>query len=150
MTEPTKSALWSPYQTLEKARGNRNQIFENSGRDARAWGMKTTSGFGEYQHPEEIPFQLAFIGMPTVSYGYALDDMDLVKTRFPRAWGGVYEWLLDRDGNYRGAYVFTVVETLPLSYSATASEPNYHLIHSFQFNGLAFKALPERIGHDLT
>jgi hypothetical protein len=135
-----------PFTAQQQARSQRAQIAENTGRHARAWGFKNTRGFGEYQHPEVIDFQLAFLGMPTMSYGYALNNVELIDTRFPRAHGFVHRWRIDGDGNYRGCWVSTVVETTGGGLVISNPEPNYPLVHSFEFNGMAYKALPDRIG----
>jgi hypothetical protein len=139
----------APLLAQRQDQGKRAQTYENSARHARAWGFRYTKGFGEFQHPQYLDFEVAFIGMPTMNYGYALNDVDLVDTRFPRAWGFTHRWRLDGDGNYRGCWVSTVVETYGVTVPTALPDPGYPLVHSFEFNGLAYKALPSRIGADL-
>jgi hypothetical protein len=125
------------------------QVRENSARLAFSWGRASTHGWGEFQIPEPIEFDVTFTHQPDLSYGYAIEDGDkLVPKRFPRAWGGVYDWLQDEFGFYTGAHVFVVVDTLSPAEIADVPEadPNYDLDHTWMFSGLAIKAMTDIIG----
>jgi hypothetical protein len=138
----------SPYQSLERARGRREQSRENSGGRASAWGQVSTTGWGELAHGSVIDFQITFIAEPMVAYGYSCQQ-PLTTTRYPRAHGFVYSWRRDQNGYYTGAWVATVVETQGAQLYPSVPDPNYTLTHSFTFSGVAYKALPQRVGADL-
>jgi hypothetical protein len=75
----------------------------------------------------------------------ALTDVDevLIDTRFPRSWGGVFQWKQNARGFYTGAWCYTVVETASPFIAAQYEEPGYTIQHHFQFAGLGIKDLPE-------
>lgn len=146
-----------PYRELERLRGERERNKENSARTAFAWGFGLTKGAGETRFPRRINFQLAFIDQPAVAYGFSVQDVAnnsdlgdvLVDTRFPRCTGGVFDWHLDSRGFYLGAWAFAIVETQDALRPSTLPEPGYSIRHSFGFTGMAFKALPDRLGQEL-
>lgn len=146
-----------PYHELERLRGERERNKENSARTAFAWGFGLTTGVGETRFARRINFQLAFIEQPAVAYGFAVEAVTnnsdlgdlLVDSRFPRCTGGVFEWHLDSRGFYLGAWVFTVVETQGAAVFTAVPEPGYKIRHSYGFTGMAFKALPDRLGQEL-
>jgi len=154
---PYTGATPDAYGALEKARGLRERTWENSARQAEAWGFQSTLGIGETRFPDVIDFQLTFVEEPAVGYGYSVnavvnnsDGGDLlVTTRFPRAWGGVYDWRQDTNGFYTGAWVFAIVQSQDYFLGTAQPEPNYTLRHSYSFSGIAYKALPDRLGFDL-
>lgn len=148
-----------PYRQMERLRAERDRHKENSARTAFAWGFGVTRGVGETRFTKRISFNLAFIQEPAISYGYAVEAVAnnsdygdvLVDNRFPRCVGGVYDWQLDSRGFYLGAWAFAVVQTLDTANfkGAVLPEPGYTIRHSFGFTGLAFKALPDRLGDEL-
>jgi hypothetical protein len=136
-----------PHIVTRGELANRRQVAENGMRLAFSWGFASTSGWGEFEIPDAVEFDCAFIDEPAVTYGYSLDGDKLVKKRFPRAWGGVSKWLQDERGFFVGAHVFVVVDTLSPAEIAGVPEadPNYDLDHTWQFAGTGIKALSDII-----
>lgn len=138
--------MTSPFRVQADAgRGWRQQVEDNSGKFAQAYGFFTSTGAGQVVMEDVIDFGAIFIEPPTVAHGYALTDVSvqLVDGSFPKAWGGIHEWVRDKDDFYIGAYAFLVVETIsPYSY---ATDPGYELDHFFTFSGIALKKLPPEL-----
>jgi hypothetical protein len=116
----------------------KQQVGENSGRLAFAWGTTTTTGQGEMAYEEVIQFGLAFIEKPMFSYGFELlnrtdfeDDDGGEAPKIPYANGCVYEWDVDGRGLYIGAHVAVTV------YCDDVIEIEHH----YGFTGLAIKDL---------
>lgn len=119
----------------------RSQVAENSTRLAHVYAKFDSTGWGEFTVPDAVMFELAFLEVPSVAYGFALDGDDLVTNRFPRAHGGVYRWVLDTADRIIGAHVFMVVDTLSPAAIADVPtlDPDYNLDHFFGFSGVALK-----------
>jgi hypothetical protein len=142
---------------------------ENSARYASSFVTFTTHGWGERQSPNAQYFDTTFINMPSISHCMSLDGDALVDGRFPRVTAGVHRWVQNEKGHYIGAYLFFVIETVGLQsqsvyvlptaidgdvalWAAKAPkppDPNYDIIHSFTFTGVAMKTLPSRALADL-
>lgn len=135
---------------MEKRRSEVNRHGENSPRLAQAWATFRTTGWGEKAFADCYEFDLTFAERPYVSYGSVvlsstLTDVDevLIDTRFPRCWGGVFQWKQNARGFYTGAWCYTIVETQTPFIVAQYDEPGYTIQHHFQFSGLGIKDLPE-------
>lgn len=116
------------------------QTRENGGRLAEAHGLFRTSGWGEMAFQDVIEFGLSFVDAPAIAYGAELNPgQTLVDTRFPRSWGGVYQWKRDAKGLYVGAYCYAVIDAGSI---IPAGDPGYTLTHHFTFTGIAIKGLP--------
>lgn len=139
------SALGGPWQNMEDRRRQLLQTQENSTRLAQAFAHFTTTGWGEWTIPHVVRFDCTFVEKPTVAHGYAIEDEDLVDTRFPRGWGGVYRWQQNYKGFYTGAWVFFIVETQSLTIDTFEDEPGYTLTHFFHFTGMALKDVPAHL-----
>lgn len=135
----------STWDNLEDHRRHLLQTQENSTRLAQAFAHFTTTGWGEWTMQNVARFDCTFIEKPTVAHGIAIEGQDLVATRFPRAWGGVYKWQINNKGFYVGAWCFFVVETQSLLIDTFELEPNYTLTHFFHFTGLATKDVPAHL-----
>ena len=134
------------FQALEARRQTLDAIRENSSRLASCRLTFETHGWGEVMLPNVQYFGGAFIDIPSVATGFALDGDTLVPTRFPRVTAGVYRWLQDRQGFYVGAWVFIVVDTQsPYIATTINSDPGYDMLHDFTFTGVATKALPAHL-----
>lgn len=144
-------------------------VSENGARYASSFITFTTHGWGEFQSPDAQLFDTTFIKVPSISHSFYVDGDSLVDGRFPRVTAGVYRWVQNERGHYTGAYVFFVVETTglqmqPIYVLPTAADgnvalvsakvpvppdPNYDLVHSFTFTGVAMKTLPSSALADL-
>lgn len=126
----------------EDQRAYRRQIEDNAGKVANAFGFFQSTGQGQVICEDVIDFGCIFLERPGVSHGYALSETspELIVGAFPKAWGGVTEWVRDKDGFYQGAYVFLCVETFSF-FPAESSDPGYELDHTFTFTGMALKRL---------
>lgn len=142
---------------------------ENSARYASSFVTFHTSGWGEFQSPDAQYFDTTFIKVPSIAHSFYMDGDALVDGRFPRVTAGVYRWVQNERDHYIGAYLFFVVETTGLQFQATyvlptaadgnvalvsskvpvPPDPNYDLVHSFTFTGVAMKTLPSRALADL-
>lgn len=137
---------YSPFQAIVQKQRTVEQHKENSARLAYAFGTKETTGWGEFTFEDVIDFQVAFIERPVHSYGCSVDpdSIDSIRSsRYPRTWGQVTHWDIDKNGLYRGAWVVVEVEDRSYFISATVPdpEPNYTLIHDFTFIGTAMKPM---------
>jgi hypothetical protein len=131
------------FQALEQRRGQLDAIRENTSRLATCQLSFHTHGWGEFKLPTAAYFTSTFVTRPFVAAGCSIDGDALVPTRFPRVTAGVYRWMTDVKGFYRGAWVFFVVDTRSPYLSTTVdNDPGYDLIHDLQFTGIAIKALP--------
>jgi len=132
-------------QQLDRA-GFIDEVQENAGRHAIAYGSFITTGNGEISNPDVLRFNTSFVHMPAVSYSYYVDEDDLVDGQWPRCWGGVLGWeVSNRDdfNLYTGAYAFVVVETSSYQFPPEdISEPEYEIRHFFTFNGVGLKFVP--------
>lgn len=131
-----------PFEALEQHRGRVEQIAENSARLAFSYAAFDSLGWGEFQVPTVVTFDVTFIERPYVSYAYSVDGDTLVKGRFPRAQGFVYKWRLDTKGFYTGCWVGFTVETQSPFIDTDKDDPGYSLDHHFTFAGNAYKDLP--------
>jgi len=142
---------------------------ENGARYASSFVSFNTSGWGEFQSPKAQYFDTTFIKVPSISHSFYIDGDSLVDGRFPRVTAGVHRWVQNERGHYVGAYLFFVVETVGLQFQSiyvlpTAADgnvslvaakvpvppdPDYDLVHSFTFTGIAMKTLPSRALADL-
>lgn len=127
---------------LERERFRRT-VEENSAKLAIYSDEVTTSGWGEIDLEDCIIFDSTFIERPTVSYGCALDEVDLIDGEYPRPFGFVRDWKQDQNGFYRGAWVSVVVSSAGVPVSA-----GYNLFHSFVFTGIALKPIREDLTAD--
>lgn len=144
----------NPWLDMEKRRSEVNRHGENTPRLAQAWATWRTQGWGETAFPKCHNFDLTFAERPFVSYSnvilrnsldastYDVDDV-LVDTRFPRCFGGVYQWRQTSRGFYTGAWCYVVVETASAFVAALYPEPGYTIQHHFTFSGIGIKELPE-------
>jgi hypothetical protein len=130
-----------PFVALEMRRRRVSQDQENSARLAQTFAFYTTTGWGEFKDPEVINFDCTFIHEPYIAHGYSTNGDKLVLTRYPRAWGFVFQWKQDNRGYYVGAWVATVVETQAFDIPTTELDPGYSIDHSFTFTGIAIKDL---------
>lgn len=129
----------------------RTQQAENSSRHAVVMGSYQTTGWGEVAFEDSVEFDLLFVEVPHVSYGFSIvpddDDDDaseiLVDTRFPRCSGGVYGWRRNKRGFYSGGFCFVTVESRSPYITTTEAEPKYTLFHNFTFQGIAIKVTPD-------
>jgi len=157
------------FQASEQRRGQLVHAAENQARYASSFITFHTTGWGEFQSPDVQYFDTTFISIPSISHSFYVDGDDLVVGRFPRVTAGVHRWVQDERGHYIGAYVFFVVETTGLQMQSiyvlpTAADgdvalvaakvpvppdPDYDLIHSFTFTGIAMKQLSSRTLADL-
>jgi len=135
---------------MEARRAEVNRHGENSPRLAQAWATFRTVGWGEKAFNNCYEFDLTFAERPFVSYGNVvitnrLQDVDevLIDTRFPRCWGGVYQWKQNAHGFYTGAWCYTVVESASPFIATTYEEPEYVIQHHFTFAGIGIKDLPD-------
>jgi hypothetical protein len=157
------------FQASEQRRGQLLHTAENSARYASSFITFSTSGWGEFQSPNAQYFDTTFIRVPSISHSFYIDGDTLVDGRFPRVTAGVHRWVQNERGHYTGAYLFFVVETVGLQFQSiyvlpTAADgnvalvaakvpvppdPDYDLVHSFTFTGVAIKSLPSRALADL-
>lgn len=134
-----------PVVHAVKRQALREATAENSARHAAVFGFVDTTGWGEFDIPDEITFDLSFVEEPNVAYGYACiaDDQgagDLTDTRYPRGWGFVTKWTISDRGLYTGCFVSLIVDTMGAEQVApSASEPGYIIRHSFTFTAVALK-----------
>lgn len=120
-------------------------VRDNSAKLAIYSDEVTTSGWGEVDLEDCIVFDSTFIERPTVSYGCAVDEVELIDGEYPRPFGFVRDWKQDQNGFYRGAWVSVVIDGSP--YIAPSS-PGYDLVHSFVFTGIALKPIREDLTAD--
>lgn len=123
----------------------RRTVDENSAKVAIYSNEVTTSGWGEIDLEDCIVFDSTFIERPTVSYGCAVDEVELIDNEYPRPFGFVRDWKQDQNGFYRGAWVTVVVDGPP--YLPPVSS-GYDLVHSFVFTGIALKPIREDLTAD--
>lgn len=165
MSEPIDNiplARASVFVAQEQRRGLLATVSENSARYASSFITFHTHGWGEFQSPNVQYFDTTFMQVPSISHSFYIDGDALVDGRFPRVTAGVHRWVQNERGHYTGAYLFFVVETmgpqsqaiyvLPTAadgnvalYAAKVPvppDPQYDLIHSFVFTGIAMKTLP--------
>jgi hypothetical protein len=140
----------NPWLDFEDRRSEVNRHGENTPRLAVAWADFKTTGWGEKSFEKCYNFDLTFAERPFVAHGYYViknkdPDIDEVlwDGRFPRAWGGVYQWRQNSRGFYTGAWVFTVVESASPFIPTTYPDPEYVIQHHFTFQGLGIKDLPD-------
>lgn len=141
--------MFNAWTHLRLEESRRMAQAENTGRLAFAYGQASTTGWGELEIPSCIDFELTFIEMPYVAYGFAVDGESLVDTRFPRCSGGVSRWRQDTNGYYVGAWVFVTVETQSPYIATTEVEPGYPIDHFFSFSGIALKNVSPYLLDDL-
>ena len=134
MTQPNFGA--NPLvEAMEGHRAHREQIRENSSRQAWSWGSVSTHGYGAIQHATVVPFNCTFIDMPKIATGFSMDGDTLIDGAFPTVTAGVWKWQQDYREFYVGAYVFFVI----------TGDAGYDLIHDFTFSGIALKDLPDHL-----
>lgn len=131
---------------LDRQREEIGRHRENSARDAWSYGSLQTVGWGESMASTPILFDVTFTTKPSVMYGWEVvgGAAVVVAGRYPRAWGGVYQWLQDTKGHFTGVYPLMVVDNVSAwtGPSATDAGPGYTILHYFTFVGPAYKALP--------
>lgn len=135
------------WRGTEERRGLLAQNYENSTRLGWALGGATTTGWGEFEIPERVDFDMNFIQEPHMHYGYSVDSDTLVATRFPRSWGFVARWDINADGHYVGFWPGIVVDTQSYALPTAEPEPGYTIKHYFTFIGTAMKDLPDIIAN---
>lgn len=117
----------------------RQQVAENSGRLAFAYGQSTTTGSGQLVHPEQIDFGCTFVERPMFSYGFVVIETEVAfdddAAYFPASSGFVFEYQQDERGLYIGAHVGVRVD----------AGDNDVLEHHFTFQGIAIKDLAIRV-----
>lgn len=153
------------FDALETRRSHLLSVAENSARYASSFITYKTTGWGEFLCDEAEYFTTTFVKQPSVSHSFSMDGDTLVEGRFPRVTAGVHKWIQDADGFYTGAWLFFVVETtgiqgrqtyvLPTSADGSVGlvtapnpippDPNYEIVHSFTFTGVAMKSIPAHI-----
>ncbi len=134
----------SGFALLEARRAQLEAQRENSARRAQCSLTYTTTGTGEIMLTTPLRFTMRFTEEPCFTYGMVLDaDTDLVKGHFPRASGGVHDWLTDSD-LYVGAYLFFTVDTIGPG-EVLGNEPNYKIHHHLRWDGMAIKDLPAHL-----
>lgn len=143
---------YDPWRDIERHRSWVNQVNENAGRLAQAFGVFETTGWGETAFEDVVEFGITFIQPPALGYGFRIvsaadlpdgnEDETLVDTRFPRCSGGIHEYKQDSRGFYTGAWCLATVDTLSPYISTVYPDPNYLIEHWFTFTGVALKMLP--------
>lgn len=137
-----------PIAPLLLRESKRLQQAENSSRLAWSFGVATSNGWGESKIGDPLMFDAPFIDRPYVSHSYFVDDDDIIATRFPRAFGGVYRWVVE-ETLYVGAHVFVVVETQsPFIPTDVPKDPGYNIEHHFTFAGIGIKSIPAHLLDD--
>lgn len=157
------------FEAMEQRRHQLMTNAENSARYASSFITYKTTGWGEFLCDEAEYFTTTFVKQPSVSHSFSMDGDTLIEGRYPRVTAGVHKWLQDSDGFYTGAWLFFVVETvgvqgrdtyvLPTAADGSVvglvtapvpipADPNYEIIHSFTFTGVAMKAMPAHILED--
>jgi len=146
---------FNPWLDMEKRRSEVNRHGENSPRLAQAWANFRTVGWGETAFDKCYDFDLTFAERPFVAYSNWIikngldpdkyEDVDevLVDSRFPRCFGGVYQWRQNARGFYTGAWCYVVVESASAFIATAYPDPNYTIQPHFTFAGLGIKDLPE-------
>ena len=153
------------FPALEQRRSHLQSVAENTARYASSFVTWKTEGWGEFLCDEVQYFDTTFIKQPSVAHSFSLDGDVLVPGRFPRVTAGVHKWLTNHEGFFTGAWLFFVVETTGIQNRATyvlptsadgsvglvtapvpiPPDPNYEIVHSFIFTGVAMKAIPAYI-----
>jgi hypothetical protein len=132
----------SPFGLLERRRSQLSAQAENTARMAKTYATWTTKGIGEIFVPTVIAFDVVFVEEPCFTSGIALaPGVELVTGHYPRAYAGVYEWSMNTDGHYKGAYLYFVVDTIGPG-QVLGQEPSYEIIHHLAWEGTAIKDLP--------
>ena len=170
MTEDSLALARAQVQLAqEQQRRFRLDTAENSARYASSFVTFTTTGWGEFQSPDPQLFTTTFIKPPSISHSFYIDGDDLVDGRFPRVSAGVHRWVQNERGFYTGAYLVFVVETMGIQEQRTyvlptavdgnvgvvnvpvpaVADPDYKLVHTFTFTGIAMKDLPSSALADL-
>lgn len=159
MSDESRSQV---FQAQEQRRRHLLDTSENSARYASSFITWHTHGWGEFQSPNVQYFDTTFMEVPSISHCFYIDGDALVPGRFPRVTAGVHRWVQNERGHYTGAWLFFVIETVGLQFTSTyvlptavdgnvalvsatvpkPPDPNYDLIHSFTFTGVAMKTLP--------
>lgn len=97
------------WRALEGHRSRIAQVDENSTRPAWYEARYTTTGLGVIAEEAVFAFDMAFLDMPTFTYGAAIgEDVDLPDTTsdWPTYQAGVYRWQRNGDGLYTGAWAY--------------------------------------------
>lgn len=128
----------APWHAIQGHLAGKEQTRENSARLAVSQGFLTTTGSGERQEAERVPFGCVFAEAPAVAFGWSMDGDELVDGQFPRVSAGVYGWDTDQKGHYLGAYIMVTVDV-----PTGAEEPEYGLNLFFTFTGTAIKDIPD-------
>ncbi len=119
---------------------------ENAARQAFSYGYFQTTGWGEVKAGTPILFDVVFTDKPAVMYAFEVvgGEQAIVTGRFPRADGGVFQWVKNDKEHYTAAYVMVTVDNISAwtAPSATSPGPDYIINHCFTFMGSAYKELP--------
>ena len=133
-----------PLSVLLEREMFRTQVRSNSAKMAWHSAEVTSDGWGEIDIPDCIVFDSVFSERPTVSYGFSIDQDDLVDGQYPRSGGFVRDWKLDQNGFWRGAWVSLTVD---MGFAAPVGA-GYSIVHSFVFSGIALSAVREDLTAD--
>ena len=131
-----------PMRAMRRTKNREAADAQNAARLAWSYGKATSTGWGEFRIPTMIEFDVSFVEEPFVSYSNYVSSDQLVDTRFPRCWAGVYRWNIVQ-GRWTGAWVYLVVETQGVQLTTTVvADPGYYIEHHFSFAGIALKDVP--------
>ena len=132
---------YEAFNAMEDRAARRTAQAENSTRYAWVQATVHTKGWGEMRYSDRISFGITYLTQPMVTYGFAIDDDDLLDTRFPRSCGFVSRWDQDKNNYYVGCYVAFIIETTSPNIPTVELDPNYDIDHFFTFSGTAMKTL---------
>lgn len=125
-----------------KYEGRREAQAENRSRLSHSYKRVITYGWGEMKLEVRIDFDVVYIEEPFMAHGCYVDGETLVEERFPRVTAMVTDYDRNPAGNYTGAWVAFVVDTMGAQLVPAAADPNYEIVHYFTFSGVALKNAP--------
>lgn len=147
---PAQEAMRRPpkevFNAQEDRRQDRDQMLENAARLAQSRLTSKTTGAGYIVEKAPQFFDCSFVEEPSFTSGAVLNAPPNAAFAYPICNAGVYKWERNQKEHYIGAYMYYVVQILPIDEDEIpAKAPSATITHHLLFQGIAIKDLPENV-----